>query len=289
MGISSMPRILDMAPTAVILAYRENTAELTSVLQHEGFSVETQRASYSESQLEYSRTIRCLMNHRDAWLAASLRQTCTLIVESDFVPCRGMGAMPAPFSPDRHGPLAWAFLYAGGPRIIQIHADGYLEGHACCPVAVLVTPGAATILAAFADEELATHDPHKHSLWDTYFQWHAMGKQARCFLPYRNYGEHGGIVNPEHRSAQIGWISCLPFLSRSVFLNNHHAECLAAPLAFLPTYARGSLWRFHLQRLIAWMIGCVRVIMGRVGAPAQKLSWRTKCRIHWLSVRRLIW
>ena len=282
------PPVNTLADLAIILAYREDTARLEGALRAEGFTVEVQRATYDERELTYSRTIRCLLNHQAAWRKAATRERCTVIVESDFVPCLGFGAAPAPFAPERHGPLAWAFLYGGGPRIIRAHADGTLEGHAACPVATLLSPGAAPFLVRYGNEELARCDRTAHSMWDTNFQWWVMGWGGHCFMPRRHYGEHGGIVNPEHGVARIGWASRFPFLMRLPAFNNHHAECLLGPLRFQPPYAGGSQVNFIFTRLIARLIGWARVLTGRVAMPAREATTRERWRAHAAAFTRLL-
>ncbi|MFI5357304.1 MAG: hypothetical protein ACHQ4G_08215 [Opitutales bacterium] len=283
----SFPPVNRLAPFAIILAYREDTSQLEQTLKAEGFSVIFQRATYTEEELTYSRTIRCLLNHREAWKWASTRTACTLVVESDFVPCTGLGSLPAPFDPIRHGPLAWGFLYSGGPRILRAHDDGALEGHASCPVALVVSPQSAALLARYAEHEIAHCDPREHSLWDTHFQWWVMGRQARCFLPLRQYGEHGGAANPEHALGRIGWTAGVPYLRDSDLFNNHRAECLVGPLHFLPPYARGSRTRFRVQRLIARLVGWGRLLSGRVAMPVRELTLRERWRVRLIALYRL--
>jgi hypothetical protein len=284
---SDLPILKELANLAIILAYKEDTTQLEKALRMEGFEVVVQRVVYTKVEMGYSRTIRCLLNHLAAWRRASDRENCTVIVESDFVPCRGIGDAPAPFDPIRHGKLAWAFLYAGGPRIFRLHNDGTMEGHASCPVATLVSPGAAQLLVRFGEEELARCDLAAHSMWDTYFQWHLMGWGGRCFLPRRHYGEHGGIANPEHSVAQVGWASRFPWLMRFQAFNNHHAECLRGPLHFRPAYARGSRVTFLFTRFFARLIGWARALTGRVAAPDIQLSRRQRQRIHISTFTRL--
>jgi hypothetical protein len=282
------PPVHALTGLAIILAYREDTTRLEEALRAEGFTVEVQRAVYDERELAYSRTIRCLLNHLAAWRRAAAHERCTLIVESDFVPCFGLGRAPAPFDPERHGPQAWAFLYGGGPRIIQAHADGTLEGHAACPVALLVMPAAAQLLVRFGEGELVRCDPAAHSMWDTIVQWWIMGWGGRCFLPRRHYGEHGGLANPEHGVARVGWASRLPLLRRLPAFNNHHAECLLAPLRFRPPYAGGSAVRFLFTRLIARLVGWGRLLTGRVAAPARELTARDRWRVYAAAFTRLL-
>jgi len=272
-----------------ILAHREDTTLLENALRNEGLDPFVQRKTdYSPPEMSYSRTIRCLMNHAEAWRRAATVSGHTLIVEADFVPCRGFSGLPAPFDPAIHGPLAWAFLYGGGPRIFQVLPGGYIWGHASCPVAVLVSPEVASFLADFAAALIRdTTDLGAYSLWDTFFQWHMMGHQARCFIPYRHYGEHGGEPNPEHKQSGSGTLAGSRILRKAGLGSNHHAECLCAPLLFLPAYAHGSRLRYFRIRITAKFIGLARVLLGRVVEPNQNMPFPERLRALGTAFRRL--
>lgn len=266
----------------VILAYREDTTTLENAFRTEGLSPVVQRPVYTPEEQRYSRTIRCLLNHAAAWRAAAAADGYTLVVEADFVPCRGFADFPAPFDPNRHGPLAWAFLYAGGPRFIRIESGPFICGHAACPVALLISPAVAGHLAAYAEQLVRdTADLSAYSLWDTVFQWHIMGSGALCYLPWRHYGEHGGMPNPEHGASGEG-------LAGRLGVRNHHAECLLGPLAFLPPYARGSRMRYLRTRLVAKFVGFARVLIGRVVEPSYPMTRRERIRAYRLAFRRLL-
>jgi hypothetical protein len=199
------PSIRDAVANAHILAYREDTSRLENAMLAEGIRADVIRPVYSETELTYSRTIRCLLNHCNAWRKAAAASGLTLIMEADFVPCRGFGSLPLPYQPVLYQGRAWAFLYAGGPRFIKMHPDGSIQGHTACPVAYVVSPVVAKHLIAFAENETGPgKDLTQYSLWDTNFQWHIMGHNIACFMPYRQYGEHGGIGNIEHKNAGVG-------------------------------------------------------------------------------------
>jgi hypothetical protein len=288
--MASNTSLRELVARTVILAYCEDTAALEAALQAEGFSPEVQRPSYTATELTYSRTIRCLLNHAQAWKRAATTQGYTLIVEADFVPCRGIGARPPPFDPATSGEAAWAFLYGGGPRIFRVLPQGSLPGHAACPVAYIVSPAVGAMLAAYAKDELVRQgDLTRYSLWDTQFQWHLMGKGATCFVPFRHYGEHGGLPNPEHHGAGTGALGRFAWSKKLGIGGNHHAECLVGPLAFLPWYARGSRGRFHWTRFVARVTGFVRVLTGRVAACQDALTWRERLRVQRIAFHRLLY
>ena len=271
-----------------ILAYKEDTAELQRALAEEGFSPRVLRPEYSATELGYSRTIRCLLNHAAAWRLAAVATGLSLIVEADFVPCQGFGTLPLPFDPDRYGAVAWAFLYAGGPRLLRAFPDGSLQGHAACPVAYVVSPRVAGWLADYARDELERQaDLTAYSLWDTQFQWRMMGHGAICFMPYRQYGEHGGLPNPEHQRAGVGVAKRFKLLSFLGVGRNHHADVLWAPLKFLPPYACGSRGRFRRTRCEAKLLGWLKLLTGRCVMLLWPLSLRERCRLYLAGARRL--
>jgi hypothetical protein len=107
----------------------------------------------------------------------------------------------------------------------------------------------ARLLIEFAETEVLTKDPNSYSGWDSELGFWLNARGTECFLPYRHYGEHGGLPNPEHEAANLR--------------SSHRADLLAGPLAFLPTYARGSRMRFAWVRLRARGWGLVRLLAGR--------------------------
>lgn len=283
------PTLGSLVRHTVILAHREDTTLLEDALRGEGFDPVVQRKTdYTPLEMTYSRTIRCLMNHAEAWRHAAGAAGHSLIMEADFVPCRGFAQLPAPFDPHIHGPLSWAYLYAGGPRIFQVLPGGYLWGHSSCTVAILISPQVASHLADFAENLIrTTEDLGAYSLWDTFIQWHMMGHQIRCFVPFRQYGEHGGLPNPEHLASGSGTLAGSLLFRWMGLGGNHHAECLWAPLLFLPAYARGSRLRYFRTRLAAKLVGLARVLLGRVVEPGQSMSPLDRLRALVTAFRRL--
>ncbi|HWA85412.1 MAG TPA: hypothetical protein VG710_04255 [Opitutus sp.] len=282
------PSLKSRINQSFIVAYKEDTTELQQALGQEGFSPRVLRPEYTATELTYSRTIRCLLNHASAWRLASAATGLSLIVEADFVPCEGFGALPLPFDPDRHGPGAWAFLYAGGPRLLRAFPDGFLQGHAACPVACVISPQVGAWLADYARDELQRQpDLTAYSLWDTQFQWRMMGHGAVCFMPFRQYGEHGGLPNPEHHRAGVGVAKRFKLLSAFGVGRNHHADVLWAPLKFLPAYARGSRGRFWRTRCEAKLLGWLKLLTGRCVMILWPLSLRERLRLYSAGARRL--
>jgi hypothetical protein len=246
------------------------------------------RPTYTEKELSYSRTIRCLLNHDSAWALARAINGLTLIMEADFVPCEGFGSLPLPFDPAARGDTAWSFLYAGGPRMFSVLPDGSLPGHAACPVAYLISSRVGAWLNEYTREELARHgDLTRYSLWDTQFQWHLMGKGATCFMPWRHYGEHGGLPNREHQSAGIGVAKRFRLIGRLGLGRNHHADVLYAPLKFLPPYAQGRRHRLWRTRLEAKLTGWLKLFSGKVVHPVQPLPLGQKAHLYFLCLARL--
>ena len=221
------PALRDCASHCLIVAYRESTESLETALISEGFTVETLRPNYTPLEMTYSRTIRCMLNHANAWEKARKRTGLTIVIEADFVPCVGFGEIPMPFDPAVHGDDAWAYLYSGGPRFFEVLPDRTLRGHSSTTVAYLLSPRVAALCAEYGREELIRHgDLTQYSLWDTQFQWHVMGKGGKCFMAYRQFGEHGGMPNKEHRGAPTGILLKLPFASKLGIGLNHHADTL---------------------------------------------------------------
>lgn len=280
-GFRRLPSLRSQVTETLVLAFREDTTELEDALRAEGFAPIVLRPEYSAVEMTYSRTIRCLLNHAAAWRRAAVGQGLTLVLEADFVPCRGFGDLPMPFDPTLHGSKAWAYLYTGGPRIFRQFADGTFQGHSATPVACVMSPQVAGWLCEYVPEELARHgDLTRYSLWDTQHQWYIMGKGAMCFMPWRSYGEHGGLANPEHRQAGTGLGNRKALLRWLGLGRNHHAEVLYGPLRFLPLYAQTSRWRYRRVRFEAKLTALAKLLVGRVVHLIERCSVRTRIRLY---------
>lgn len=230
-----MNTLISLAPHVIILAYREDTCQLERFFRDEGFSYEVSRASYSDKDLEYPRAIRCLFNHANAWRRASDTPGYTLVCEADFVPCRGFAQLPAPFLTD-HSVKQMAWLYSIGPVIYHYDGSGGFFGHNAGGVAYVLDSQVAQAWLELFEEHRATRDFFSYYQWDVEMPVSLRHRKlVRLYTAYKSYGEHGGIPNPEHAIHGVtSW---------------HQADSLAAPLAFLPAYARGSRLRYIAFRV----------------------------------------
>lgn len=258
-----------------VVAYREDTRLLEAALRQEGLPYTVLRATYSGEQLEYSRTVRCLLNHKEAWTRCLQHKGLCMVVEADFVPVVGLAKLPLPFDIDKKE-RAWGWCYAGGPRLYEFDEKGFARGHAACPVATILGAETAKVLIEFAEHELETHDPREWSGWDCAIQHYALSRGIQSFIPYRNYGEHGGLPNPEHTAHGIS--------------PGHQAEALWGRLYFLPMYAKGSKTRYLYFRAHAKMKGFARILAGRFVEPGLLKALPLRLRVRYLAfgVARLL-
>jgi hypothetical protein len=258
-----------------VVAYREDTRPLEAALRQEGLPYTVLRATYSGEQLEYSRTVRCLLNHKEAWTRCLQHKGLCMVVEADFVPVVGLANLPLPFDIGKRERV-WGWCYAGGPRLYEFDERGFARGHAACPVATIMGPQTAKVLIDFAENEMRTHDPRNWSGWDCAIQHYALSRGIQSFIPFRNYGEHGGLPNPEHGVKGI--------------TPTHQAEALMGRLHFLPMYAKGSLARYVYIRAKAKLRGFARILVGRFVEPGllRKLPLRLKLEYLWYGIVRLL-
>ena len=269
-----MPRLIDVVQDAVIVAYREDVSPLQQTLSDGGFSVHVQRGQYTGPELAFHANFRCFMNHKAVWRRASQSSGWTLIMEADFVPCVGFHALPVPV-PDTQTPgVKWAYLYVSAGKALWREGE-FLRGHHVCPVCYLVTPTVARMLLSFWDEETAKRGVGNYYPYDAHMQWSVMRQGGEAYLPARSYGEHGGLPNPEHQARGV--------VSRS---GVHRADVLAAPLAFLPPYARGSRWRYLQQRAVARVLSLARWVLGRWVIRPWPPRARGDLRLYWLGLKR---
>jgi hypothetical protein len=239
---------------AIVVAHTEDTSPLVATLSSERFGVREVRGPYTDEQRTYSPNVRCLVNHANAWSIAAERERPTVVVEADFVPVVGFGDLGAPF-PYRADPEPlFGWLYAGCSILYGIDADGFPYGHGSTMVAYVLNAAAARALLDFFGREMSRPSPGTYSRWDTYLGVYLRWERGtRNYIPVYQYGEHGGIANPEHKAVSGRWW--------------HEADVLRGPLAFLPIYARGSRWRYRARRLRGWARGVVRVLTLRYYDP----------------------
>lgn len=269
----------EWADDVYIIRYREDTRQLASVLQGEGFAVHLQEGPYTAEQLTYSPSIQCLVNHANAWARVAAGTRAAIIVEPDFVPVRGFGGRPCPMPrvpADPRVGIAW--LYGCGTILNGMDEFGYLHGHAASVAGYIVTPAVAAMLLDFFASEMQRDDPGHYRPWDvTLGGYLRQEKGLLNYLPLYQLGEHGSDSRAEH--AEHGMRK-----------NWHQADILAGPLSFLPIYARGSRWRLARYRLRGWVWGWLRLLTRRYFHPGNVRddSARGPVFISALSVLRLL-
>ncbi len=204
-----------------ILAYQENTDHLATFLSQAGCNVKVLRQIHRSEYKHYSRSYLCLLNHRKAWEQALLSDQPTLIVEADFVPVINFGTLPPPFDPaDQNLGITW--LYTCAAQIYNITDQGYAEGYSTAMVAYVVTQHSAWKLIELAEAVKADPGPESYTPWDSGIEYYLRDRNFHNYVPWRNYGEHGGLPNPEHRQNNLS--------------TTHRADVLYGPLAFQPAY-----------------------------------------------------
>lgn len=247
----SFNRLCDHMGKVLIIAYKEPTDLLEKTLRAQGLTPEVVRQIENPAIQDFSLSYRCLLNHRSAWEKALSEAQPTLIVEADFVPVQGFGQLPLPFPCDRTN-LGIAWLYTCAPQIYSVSKQGYAEGFSTAMVAYIITNHSAEYLMKLAARIKDEIGPKNYSAWDSEIDAFLRQYNFKNYVPFRNYGEHGGYPNPEHRQNQLS--------------SSHRADVLYGKLAFLPMYAsknqEGSLKLWGV-RLKARLKGIGRLVMGR--------------------------
>jgi hypothetical protein len=236
--LNSTNRLVDSIGHTFILAYREPTDQLVSVLSAMGCECEVLRQTHQPGYEAYSRSFLCLLNHRQAWQRALTCAQPTLIVEADFVPVQNFAQLPCPFDPaDADWGIGW--LYTCASQIYSLTTAGYAQGYSTAMVAYVINARSAQCLIDLADAIATDPGPNAYSPWDSGLEYYLRDRGFKNYVPWRNYGEHGGIPNPEHQQNN---------LSRT-----HRADVLYGALAFAPAYtctpAQDSLPEAQVSRL----------------------------------------
>jgi hypothetical protein len=246
---SHVTRCCDRIERVFIIAYKESTELLETTFKKEGLSCQVLRQKHEPQQQNYSSSYLCLLNHKSAWEQAAQLDRLTLIVEADFVPIVGFANLPLPFPVDEPN-LGVAWLYTCAPQIYSVSQEGYAQGYSTSMVAYIVTPQSAKALIELANEIKDKIGSERYSTWDSEVESFLRTKKFKNFVPFRNYGEHGGIPNPEHKNNG---------LSRT-----HRADILYGKLAFLPLYASEHSSKVYvLERLQGRFKGLIRLLMGK--------------------------
>jgi hypothetical protein len=246
------PSLRSLTSGVVVIAHNEDTSALRGAMVAEGFSVDEVRGPYSAEQLKFSGIMRCLVNHANAWKIAATRTLPSIIVEADFVPVRGFGELPSPL-PVQSIDHSLGYLYSVAPQLWDLVRPDLARGHGGGMVALVVPQKVAVLLLQYFEETLLANPQGSYLPFDTQVGYWLMARGIESYIPYRHYGEHGGIGNPEHAQAGLG--------------RPHQADVLHGPLAFLPAYAMGNVLRFWRTRIRARAWGILRLAAGRLLAP----------------------
>ncbi|MBD2325688.1 LPS biosynthesis glycosyltransferase [Alkalinema sp. FACHB-956] len=230
-----------------IIAHREDTQALAQFLTQEHLNPEVCRQTPASHLADASPSYRCLLNHRSAWEKILDLDRPALIIEADFVPVRGIGQLPLPCPLDQPDTgVAW--LYTCAPQIYTVSPQNYAEGFSASTVAYIVTPIAAKYLISLADRIHSNYGPQQYTTWDTQIEETLRKAGLKNYVAFRNYGEHGGHPNPEHRNHGLS--------------TAHRADILYGRLAFRPPYAQNAL-DLLLTRSKARLKGLLRLFSGR--------------------------
>jgi len=233
----------------LIVTYKEDTRELIAAMSREGLTAEEVKGPYTDEQLAYSAVMQALVNHANAWRIAAARATPTIVVEPDFVPVKGFGDLPVPLPPGRET-NSLGYLYSVGPEIWDLATPAIARARCGSVVATLMPPQVARMLLDFFEEEVAANQAGKYRPWDSNLGYWLLARGVDSYLPYRHYGEHGGLGNPEHALFGLG--------------RNHRADALQGKLSFLPVYAQGRRWRLVRGRMRGRLWGILRLLRGRL-------------------------
>jgi GR25 family glycosyltransferase involved in LPS biosynthesis len=250
-SVNSNYKLVSCIGKALIIAYKETTELLEKTLQQEGLHPEVIRQTHREEYQDFSPSYLCLLNHREAWQKAALESQPTLIIEADFVPVKYFGELPLPFPSDNSNTgVAW--IYTCASQIYSISSEGYADGFSTSTVAYIITSQAARYLLELAERVKELKTPYVYSSWDSEIDGFLRSKKLINYIPFRNYGEHGGQPNPEH--------------SQHGLSSTHRADVLYRDLAFMPLYItikQRNFFYFLQIRLQGRLKGIARLLTGR--------------------------
>jgi GR25 family glycosyltransferase involved in LPS biosynthesis len=233
-----------------IIAHREPTQQLETVLTQMQLPYKVLRQTPTPELQAYSASYRCLLNHQSAWAEIAQSNQPCLILEADFVPVQNFAQMPLP-CPIETETTGIAWLYTCAPQIYTVTPERYAPGFSASTVAYMLTPAAAQALLDFS--AWLSQNPTQYSAWDCELEEFLRQRHFINYVPFRNYGEHGGIPNPEHRQHGLSPI--------------HRADALYDRLAFRPLYAK-TAWEYYQERTKARFKGILRLLTGRFLRPA---------------------
>jgi hypothetical protein len=173
--------------------------------------------------------------------------------------------------------IAW--LYTCAPQVYYVSPEGFATGFSTSAVAYIVTPEAAKVLITLEEKIRQNPGPKSYSSWDSTIDNLLREQKLKNYLPFRCYGEHGGLPNLEHY--------------RNNLSKSHRADVLYGSLAFLPIYAQGknSTWlAFWWERLQARIKGIGRLLAGKYLRLATLRRNNYSCRFLSFAIfRHLTW
>ncbi len=223
-------RLVDHIGQTFVIAYKEPTEQLTAALALAGFDCSVLRQVHQSGYETYSPSFLCLLNHRSAWELALRSQKPTLIVEADFVPVKTLATLPPPFDPaDSDLGIAWLYTCAAQVySVLDLSSGQYAQGYSTSMVAYVITAKSARLLIDLAAQVEKDPGPRAYSPWDSGIEYHLRNRALHNYVPFRNYGEHGGVPNPEHGKNKLS--------------KAHRADVLYGALSFAPMYATATGW-----------------------------------------------
>ncbi|MEL7331993.1 MAG: LPS biosynthesis glycosyltransferase [Cyanobacteria bacterium J06560_2] len=283
-GTSNRPAdtLISCVAQTFVIAYKESTEQLSTVLSEFGCDCTVLRQVHQPGYETYSPSFLCLLNHRSAWELALRSEKPTLIVEADFVPVQDFAQLPPPFDPaDSAMGIAW--LYTCAAQIYNVQtgslnssAQAWAQGYSTSMVAYVITPKSARLLIELASQIEKDPGPHEYSPWDSGIEYYLRDRNLHNYVPFRNYGEHGGLPNPEHGKNKLS--------------KAHRADVLYGKLAFAPMYAteKGGIdrWLWLKVRAYARVKGIGRLLLLKyLRAEVVKKSRQGKALI-WFAIAR---
>ena len=274
--IGTARKLVDCISQTFVIAYREPTEQLTAVLTQAGCDCTVLRQVHQPGYETYSPSFLCLLNHRNAWELALRSQKPTLIVEADFVPVKNFAELPPPFDPaDTEMGIAW--LYTCAAQVYSVN-NGFGQGYSTSMVAYVVTAKSARLLIDLAAQIERDPGPRTYSPWDSGIEYFLREGGLHNYVPFRNYGEHGGRPNPEHGKNKLS--------------KAHRADVLYNKLAFAPMYAeingQTNLWQWVKGRAYGRIKGIGRLLLLKyLRLEVVKKSAQGKRLIWWAIARQL--
>jgi hypothetical protein len=268
--------LVDCIAQTFVIAYKEPTEQLVKTLSQMGCDCTVLRQKHQPEYEGYSPSFLCLLNHRSAWELALRSQKSTLIVEADFVPVTNFAELPPPFAPnDAQMGIAW--LYTCAAQVYNV-SDGYAQGYSTSMVAYVINAKSARQLIDLAAQVEQDPGPRAYSPWDSGIEYYLRDRGAHNYVPFRNYGEHGGRPNPEHGQNKLS--------------KAHRADVLYGKLAFAPMYAevngQVNRWQWLKGRAYGRIKGFARLLLMKyLRAEVIRKSSQASQLVQWAIARQI--